>query len=268
MAEKARGDSVRRHGAGGAMANLLLLSTTSYQVTMDFDGNGVVDAYDTQTFNLENGVAFATGFVGTTITFDWRGRSVTGQVSPTMILNAGLANSATTLITISGSGDITLDSETFPDGSIPDVALSGTPATTYGRIRHRINARFRLISPTPTPSGTPDQTQHRRHIQPRRRYQHRLPAPTASIAVMILRLRLQLPGEPGARGPSPSPSSGQCTLSASPSSLTLGNHETTSLSLRSELSGTTTVSMSSNNNPRTFQSPAPGAGIVTVAAER
>src|SRR6185295_15538148 len=95
---------------------------------MDFDGNGVVDAYDTQTFNLENGVTFATGFVGTTITFDWRGRSITGQLAPTMILNAGGANSATTLITITGSGDITLDSESFPDGAIPDLALSGTPS--------------------------------------------------------------------------------------------------------------------------------------------
>src|SRR6266508_3834584 len=120
MAEKARGDSIRRHAMDTAMANLLLLSTTSYSVTMDFDGNGVIDAYDTKTFNLENGVTFEPGFVGTRITFDWRGRSVTGHVEPTMSINGAI-----TLITISGSGDITLDSERFPDGSIPDVVLSG-----------------------------------------------------------------------------------------------------------------------------------------------
>ena len=140
MAEKARGDSIRRHAMGADRSNLQLLTTTSYSVTMDHDGNGVLDAADTRNYNLEADVTFAPGFVGTVITFDWRGRSVTGQVAPTMLL-AG--TSAITLITISGSGDITLDAESFPDGSIPDVALNGNPGSDL------------RADPPPNPSGTP-----------------------------------------------------------------------------------------------------------------
>ena len=72
--EKARADSVRRHAMGASMSTVTLLSQTSYTITMDFDLNGVIDAWDTQTFDLEQDITFAPEFVGTTITFDWRGR--------------------------------------------------------------------------------------------------------------------------------------------------------------------------------------------------
>src|SRR5258705_3127158 len=110
---------------GAAVSNMLLPTTTSYSVTLDFDTNGVIDASDTRTFNLDTNVSFDPHFVGTSITFDWRGRSVTGHVNPILLLT-GPANGVA-LITISGSGDITLNSEGFPDRSIPDMALNGNP---------------------------------------------------------------------------------------------------------------------------------------------
>ena len=112
LAEKARADSVRRHAMGAARSNMQLLTVTSYSVTMDFDTNGVIDGSDTQTFNLDTNVSFDPNFVGTSITFDWRGRSVTGQVTPVLVLSGPATGRA--LITISGSGDITMDGEGFP----------------------------------------------------------------------------------------------------------------------------------------------------------
>jgi len=92
---------------------------------MDFDTNGVIDASDTRTFNLDSNVTFDPNFVGTSISFDWRGRSVTGQVTPVLVLTGPATGRA--IITISGSGDITMDGEGFPDTSIPDVTLNGNP---------------------------------------------------------------------------------------------------------------------------------------------
>src|SRR5712691_6656989 len=76
LAEKARADSIRRHAMDAARSNMRLLTDTSYSVTMDFDGNGVIDASDTRNFSLERDVTFDPRYVGTSITFDWRGRSI------------------------------------------------------------------------------------------------------------------------------------------------------------------------------------------------
>lgn len=272
LAEKARADSVRRHGMGGAMANLQLLSTTSYSVTMDFDGNGVIDGYDTQTFNLENDVTFAAGFVGTKITFDWRGRSVTGQVTPTMMLFDGTESNSTTLITISGAGDITLNIELFPDNSIPDVVLSGTPAPA-GDIRPdpppNPTAGAGSTSPTPTPTPNPDPNATPNPTP----YPTPVPTPTpCNNNGVDCRDTTPTPTptpqpSPGPTpGASPSPTTGPCTLTASPSSLTLGNRATSSVALYVQnSSGTTTVSLSGNSNSSHISvTLAPGqSGIVT-----
>ena len=262
-AEKARADSVRRHGMGGAMANLRLLSTTSYTVTMDFDGNGVIDGYDTQTFNLENGVTFAPGFVGTTITFDWRGRSITGQVTPTM----SLADGSTTLITISGAGDITLDIDSFPDGSIPDVVLNGDPT---GDIRPDPPPNPGgtpypgSTSPTPTPTPTPDPNATPMPTP--------LPTPTPCNNNGVncrdtspTPTPTPQPTSPTPT-PTPTPTTGPCTLTASPTSLRIPHTGTLQVALNVQnSSGPTTVLLSGNSNPLHISvSLAPGqTGIVT-----
>jgi Tfp pilus assembly protein FimT len=263
MAEKARGDSVRRHAMGGARANLRLLSTTSYSVTMDFDGNGVIDAYDTHNYDLESDVTFPAGFVGTTITFDWRGRSVTGEVDTTMILVGG----KTTLITISGAGDVTMDIESFPDGSIPDLALTGDPGNDL-RPDPTPNPGGTpypgSTSPTPTPTPNPDP-----NATPiptpvptptpcnNNGVNCRDPSPTPTPTPQ--------PTSPTPT-PTPIPTTGPCTLTASPSSLTIVHTGTLPVVLNvRNSSGLTTVSLSGNSNTSHISvTLAPGqTGIVT-----
>ena len=266
LAEKARADSVRRHGMGGAMANLQLLSATSYTVTMDFNGNGVIDASDTHTFNLESDVTFANGFVGSTITFDWRGRSVTGQVSPIMILPGGSPN---TLISISGAGDITLDIESFPDSSIPDVVLSGTPTNdlrpdpppnpggTPGS-----GSTSPTPTPTPDPNATPDPNTTPTPVPtPTPCNNHGVNCRDASPTPTPTPQPTQSPTP----SPSPTPTTGACTLTASPSPIMQAHTGSVSLTLTvHNSSGTTTVSLSNISNPSHISATlAPGqTGIV------
>ena len=254
LAEKARSDSVRRHAMGGAMSNMQLLTTTSYSVTMDFDTNGVLDGSDTRTFNLDTNVSFDPNFVGTSITFDWRGRSITGQVTPVLVLSGPATGRA--LITISGSGDITMDGEGFPDGSIPDVALNGNPT---GDIRPDpppnplpIGVVDPNATPTPVPSPTP--TPDPNATPTPTPYPTPEPTPTpcgnqgANCRPSPTPTPVPTPTPTPAPSPSPSPTN-PCTLSASRSSLTLANKATASLSLAvANAGGSTTVRLSGNTN--------------------
>ena len=104
--ERARADAVRRHG----QSSVQMVTPGTYSVTMDFGADGVVT---TQTFPLENNVTFITELK--TITFDWRGR-VPEEISVGFSNEAGTAN-----VNITGSGDVTIDSEIFHDASVPDV---------------------------------------------------------------------------------------------------------------------------------------------------
>lgn len=250
LAEKARADSVRRHAMGAAMSNMLLVNVTSYTVTMDFDTNGVIDASDTRTFNLDSNVTFDPNFVGTSISFDWRGRSVTGQVTPVLVLTGPATGRA--LITISGSGDITMDGEGFPDTSIPDVTLNGNPT---GDIRPDpppnplpVGSVSPSATPTPVPSPTPtpDPTPTP--------YPTPTPVPTPTPCNNNgVNCRTPTPTPTPAPTPAPTPvptpTPAQCTLSASPSSITLTNKATASISLAvANAGGSTTVSLSGNTN--------------------
>lgn len=253
LAEKARADSVRRHAMGAAMSNMQLLTVTSYSVTMDFDTNGALDGSDTRTFNLDTNVAFDPHFVGTSITFDWRGRSVTGHVNPILLLTGPATDAA--LITISGSGDITLNNEGFPDGMIPDMTLNGNPS---GDIRPDPPPNPLPIGvvdpnatptpvPTPTPTPDPNATPYPTPVPtpyptPTPCENHgvncRTPTPTPT----------PVPTPTPAASPSPSPAN-PCTLSASPTSISLANRATASISLGvANAGGSTTVSMSGNTN--------------------
>lgn len=82
--EKARLDSVRRHaGPPGPlpqpqMSSVTITGPRTYTVTMDFNGDGIMDPPRNMTIAPDQGVFFNTG--GTplplTISFNWRGRTV------------------------------------------------------------------------------------------------------------------------------------------------------------------------------------------------
>ncbi|HSE15808.1 MAG TPA: hypothetical protein VLB46_02080 [Pyrinomonadaceae bacterium] len=120
--EKARLYSIRRHADNAdERANVAINDTkTSYNVTMDLDGDG---GMDTRTINLPSGVEFDTVEM---IAFDWRGRTwntVGENTMPNAQVSITLKNGVDTVsIDITGSGDITIDSKVFDD-EVPDVTL-------------------------------------------------------------------------------------------------------------------------------------------------
>src|SRR6185369_14709915 len=114
--EKARADSVRRHAAPGSEATVETFDpgTNTYAVTMDF-GDG---ALSTRTFQLESGVTFLTA--GKRLVFNWRGRI--DQYWVFQIVSDYVSTKVP--VDVSGSGDITVDSQHFPDLNIPDVTIA------------------------------------------------------------------------------------------------------------------------------------------------
>lgn len=144
--EKARADSVRRHATSPNEASVEMFGegTTSYAVTMDF-GNGV----ETRSFELDSDITFGTAAMK--VTFDWRGRLT--QPCPVIgacvfqVRNESIKDQVP--VDVSGSGDVTVGSQHFPDQSIPEIAMAvvpddvdhGTPTPT--------------ATPTPDPAATP-----------------------------------------------------------------------------------------------------------------
>lgn len=133
--EKARADSIRRHATTGQESYIETFGpgSTTYAVTMDY-GSGVIE---TRNFDLESGLNFATA--AKRVTFDWRGRIAEAWVFQVHsdYLERNLP------VDVSGSGDITVGEQHFPDQLIPPVEI----AEVTGDVDS---------TPTPTPTPTPD----------------------------------------------------------------------------------------------------------------
>jgi hypothetical protein len=135
--EKARADAIRRHAAVGQESSIETFGpgTTTYAISMDF-GSGAVE---TRTFELENGLNFSTA--AKKVTFDWRGRITEAWVF--QIFSEYLARSLP--VDVSGSGDITVGEQHFPDQLIPPVEISEVVG----------DVDTSNPDPTPTPTATP-----------------------------------------------------------------------------------------------------------------
>ncbi|HJT29899.1 MAG TPA: hypothetical protein VJ784_20955 [Pyrinomonadaceae bacterium] len=136
--EKARADAIRRHAATGQESSVETFGpgSTLYAITMDF-GAGVVE---TRTFDLESGLNFATA--AKKMTFDWRGRIAEAWVF--QIRSEYLDRSLP--VDVSGSGDITVGEQHFPDQLIPPVEIA--------EVTGDVDA---TATPTPYPTATPPQ---------------------------------------------------------------------------------------------------------------
>ena len=134
--EKARVDAIRRHAPAGQESSIETFGqgTTHYEVSMDF-GTGVVE---TRTFYLESGLTFETA--AKKVSFDWRGRITEAWVFQifSSYLERGLP------VDVSGSGDITVGEQHFPDQLIPPVEVTEVTG----------DVDF-TPTPTPSPQGTP-----------------------------------------------------------------------------------------------------------------
>ena len=137
-AEKARADAIRRHAGPGEESSIETFGpdSTRYDVTMDW-GSGVVE---TRSFELESGLTF--DVAAKKVTFDWRGR--TSEAWVFQIKNAYLEKNLP--VDVSGSGDITVGSQHFPDQDIPPVDI----VEVTGDVEP-------TPTPTPPPSDPPDE---------------------------------------------------------------------------------------------------------------
>jgi type II secretory pathway pseudopilin PulG len=142
-AEKARADSVRRHAGSGQEASVEMFGegTNTYNVTMDF-GSGV----ETRTFQLDPGITFGTA--PAKVTFDWRGRLL-GEAVVFQIQSKYLDDEIP--VDVSGSGDVTIWSQHYPDKLIPDVNNS----TVSDDVDHSTPTPTATATPSPTASPSP-----------------------------------------------------------------------------------------------------------------
>ncbi|HEX5887021.1 MAG TPA: hypothetical protein VFY67_20945 [Pyrinomonadaceae bacterium] len=254
--EKARADSIRRHAATGAESSVETFGagTSNYAVTMDY-GSGTVE---TRNFQLESGTVFMTA--AQKVTFDWRGRLlVPCDVTKTCVFQVHsnyLGRSVP--VDVSGSGDITVGEQHFPDQRIPAVEISqvtgdvdpdpspsSTPAVEESPSPDEVDA-----TPTPTPTPTPTAT----------------PTPTPN-GNGNGGDNGNGPGNPNGEPsptPQPSPVDGNptptptpvvpCVSSISPSSLSLSQSNT------NNLSGTATLTISSATGVRIISAAQAGQG--------
>jgi prepilin-type N-terminal cleavage/methylation domain-containing protein len=158
--EKARADAIRRHAAPGQESSVETFGpgTTTYAITMDY-GSGVVE---TRTFELESGLSFDTA--AKRVTFDWRGRIEEAWVF--QVHSDYLARNLP--VDVSGSGDITVGEQHFPDQLIPPVEIAQvtgdvatptpTPTPDPAATPPVDDGGDQEATPTPTPEPTPTPT--------------------------------------------------------------------------------------------------------------
>ena len=245
-AEKARADSVRRHAGSGEEASIEMFGegTNTYNVTMDF-GSGI----ETRTFQLDPGIIFRTA--AAKVTFDWRGRLL-GEAVVFQIESTYLGDRIP--VDVSGSGDVTIWSQYYPDDKIPAVtnstvaddvdhgSASPSPSPSASVSPSPSDSPPSDVSPTPTPTPTPTATP--------------TPTPTPSGNG-----NGNGNGNDGNNGngnngnpnasptPTPSPTATpiqQCVIAVSPSSLSL------SQSVEGQQTGTAVVTISSATGVRTI----------------
>jgi len=255
--EKSRVDAIRRHAPAGqeSWVETFGPGTSNYAVTMDF-GSGFLE---TRTFQLETGLVFSTA--AQRVTFDWRGRIAQAWVF--QIFSSYLERSMP--VDVSGSGDITVGEQHFPDQLIPavevtqvtgDVDSDGAPTPSPS-----VEATPPIevdpggdgidpVDPTPTPTPTPTP----------------IPSPTATPHGNGNGSDNGNNGNGNGNAtptptptatPTPSPSSTpipQCVSTISPSTLSLSQSDTT------KLTGTATFTMTNATGVRTISATQKGNG--------
>ncbi len=120
--EKARIDAVRRH----TTTTVSFTSPTTYKVNMDFNNTGT--AMD-RTFSFESGVQVANNTELPSVTFNWRGRTITpgtNCVTTFSVTNNSNANDGLN-VDISGSGDVTVENQ---QPTLPNVQYNNTIAAS------------------------------------------------------------------------------------------------------------------------------------------
>jgi Tfp pilus assembly protein FimT len=258
--EKARMFSIRSHADDASERASVTISDnkSSYDVTMDLDGDGDMD---TRTITLPDGVTFETV---EKIGFDWRGRtwSTVGDVTTANAqVSIRLKNSVESMsIDVTGSGDVTIDSKVFDD-SVPNVKLNvgdlssdatpeptpsaiATPTPDAGATPNPVD------SPTPDPGGTisdPTAT----------------PTPTETPSSTPAATPTPTPAASPTPTPRATPTPATCTISTDRSTLSLLLEGTGTIKVSH--SSTTTISITgSSSKPSELQLSPGGAQSISA----
>jgi hypothetical protein len=252
-AEKARADSIRRHAATGNESSIVTFGpgTTNYAVSMDY-GSGSVE---TRTFDLESGLVFMTA--AQRVTFDWRGRiTVPCDITKACVfqVHSNYLGYAVP-VDISGSGDITVGEQHFPDLLIPAVAISDVGNDVEGS----------TPTPTPSPSSTPaaDASPSPGSDPNATPTPTPIPTPTPTPTATPTPTPTPVGNGNGNGSPTPTPTPGatptptpisQCVTTLSPSTLSLSQTDET------KLSGSATFTMSNATGVRIISASQLGNG--------
>jgi prepilin-type N-terminal cleavage/methylation domain-containing protein len=244
--EKARADAIRRHAAPGEESAVETFDpgTGKYSISMDY-GSGAVETRD---FELESGLSFDTA--AKKVTFDWRGRIAEAWVF--QIYSDFLERSLP--VDVSGSGDITVGEQHFPDQLIPAVEISEvtddvdtssdpTPTATPSPTVQPSPSPGPTDSPTPsesaTPTPSPSNNGNGQGSDGNNANSNPSPTPTPT------------PTPTPAASPSPVP---QCISTISPSHLSLSQSDST------RNTGTATFTMQNATGVRTISASIAGNG--------
>lgn len=251
--EKARADSIRRHAATGDESSIETFGpgTNTYAVSMDF-GSGTVQ---TRNFQLESGLNFSTA--PKKVLFDWRGRISSAWVF--QVFSEPLAKNLP--VDVSGSGDITVGEQHFPDQLIPpveisqvtgDVAADPTATATPTPVPPGGPTPTPTPTPTATPTPTPNGNGNGNGGSGNGNGNGNNPTPTPTPVPTPTPIR-----DPGAT-PTPTPMPPPCLSSISPSTLFL--------SQSAEQTGTATFSITNGIGVRTISASQVGGGNSMVLA--
>lgn len=133
--EKGRVEAVRRHVAS-ATTIVTILNNSSYTVTLDSNYDGTLAASETRTITLPTGVTFNSANITypATIAFDSRGRSSSTGVTGSTITMSN-TNGTTTGLTMTGGGDLTLDTTVTGPAASTSLAPLNTTVTTSANVK-------------------------------------------------------------------------------------------------------------------------------------
>jgi Tfp pilus assembly protein FimT len=231
--EKSRIHSIRKHADDAAQRARVAFNAnkTSYDVTMDLDGDGTMD---TRTIVLPSGVSFDPTDNLEMVAFDWRGRTwrtAAGITEQNAQVSIRMQNSDDSVsIDVTGSGDVTVDSLVFDDAvpnvnlHVGDLTASASPAATP------------LSGPSPAAAASPS-------VPP---LGDVLPSPSPILDLGGLPSASPTPSSSPSSSPSPSPSPSPSSVanpspSPSPSPIAPCTITTDKALVTLSLSGTTTI---------------------------
>lgn len=258
--ERARGDAVRRHTG----ASVFVIDNNSYGVTMDWDGFGNPT---TRNFDLEQGVVFTPGWEGKSVTFDWRGRTFREELFGFFIRKPFAVSETdgySVGVGVTGSGDVTFESQFFYDSVLPPVALAnpspGGVMPEPGATPQSSPGASPGASPSPSPGQSPAASPS---VNPS---PGTSPNPSPQVSPGASPAVSPSPGASPNPSPNPSPTVVPCTLTANPSALNIVSNGSANVSVnRNGVTGTGTITATSTNSGQIQVTP-PSKSVTGTAA--